>query len=107
MTHNTNRICKACGITFEVIGKTPKSIRKIKRPTCSDKCRLEVLVKSRRPCRGGCLDENLLYREVTFKNKTTHVQEYCKRCLKTKFVSKHISLLLEKPLPEDNLDWLK
>lgn len=83
MSHN--RLCKVCGISFEVPGSQDAS--KLKNPCCSEKC-METARKKKKKCGHGCREQSLRFRRVTFKDKTVHIQQYCLRCLKTTFLGK-------------------
>lgn len=74
-------ICKICGVNFErPSGK--------KRPKfCSQECIDQGKLKIKK-CKPKCLPENLITRKVFFKDGGEHLQQFCKMCLLTSYVSR-------------------
>lgn len=72
------RLCNICGCTFNPIKK--------KQNTCGDYCR-ENFLKKIKKCDPRCLESDKRKREVVFGNGDEHIQQFCRKCTTTAFVS--------------------
>lgn len=79
-----NRLCGVCGKSFPT-GKSERASSKLRRPVCSDACSEKAKVKLNK-CIPHCAENTKNLRDVTFSNGTTHCQEFCFKCFRTRMV---------------------
>lgn len=91
------RVCTICGARHQGSKKGPSY--------CSISCKLTGIDKINK-CLPECKETDLDVREILFKDETNHLQQYCHKCLKTKFLPKEWGIrsgLIEKPQEVDFL----
>lgn len=97
-----NRLCKVCGVTYEVMDKES---RKVRRPACSSACENELNRRIHK-CLPRCHESSLEVREVFFKDGTNHLQQYCSKCLRTSFLPKIYGVKVGLIKPTEEVDFL-
>jgi 5-methylcytosine-specific restriction endonuclease McrA len=89
MTRIRNRICKGCGVSV------PKK-NTVSGRYCSFDCELKYPKKKNR-CSPECSKQTLYLRDVTFQNGTTHRQQCCRLCTRSKYIPKAANQIHYKP----------
>jgi hypothetical protein len=90
----SNSICRGCQISF--LNKTGVEGR-----YCSLVCKSENL-RSKKKCKPECRPENLEVKTVVFKDGTQHSREACKKCIKSRYVSRCTPPVFEQIKTKDN-----